>query len=301
MRRRLKAVVPLALCFTLSYGGAPPTISNDADPLQTLVESERAFARASVEKGMRDAFLQFLAEDGVIFRPLPVLGKPWFEARPPAPGRLIWEPVYGDIARSADLGFTTGPWEFRPDDTTRTSSFGHYLSIWKRQQDGAWRVVLDVGIDHEKLASPPVSYFPVTGRATKATSNPIQLEQARQAILAAERELTSIASAIGVEATLAEFGTKDVRLYRDGAPPSVGSDSLRARLAAGKDVYRWMPHFAAVAASGDFGYAHGIAEIRDSAGVDSSTYVRIWKKGSGRDRKWRVAVDLEAPLPKAGS
>jgi len=299
MRRRLKPAVPLALWLILSFGGAPHATSNDADPLQTLVASERAFARASVEKGMRDAFIEFLAEDGVIFRPLPVPGKPWFQARPAAPGQLIWEPVYGDIARSADLGFTTGPWEFRLDDTTRTSTFGHYLSIWKRQQDGAWRVALDVGIGHEKLASSPVSYFPVTGRATKATLDAVQLEQARQAILAAERELTSVASATGVGHTLAEYGTKDVRLYRHGAPPSVGRDSVRTRLATGKGGCSWMPQFAAVAASGDFGYAHGIAETRDSTGVDSSTYVRIWKKGSGRDRKWRVAVDLETPLPRA--
>ena len=37
-----------------------------------IVEAERAFARAAATKGTRDAFLEFLADDGIIFQPGPV-------------------------------------------------------------------------------------------------------------------------------------------------------------------------------------------------------------------------------------
>ena len=40
-----------------------------------VVEAERAFARAAATKGTRDAFLEFLAGDGIIFQPGPVNGK----------------------------------------------------------------------------------------------------------------------------------------------------------------------------------------------------------------------------------
>ncbi|PYM05340.1 MAG: hypothetical protein DMD82_11400, partial [Candidatus Rokuibacteriota bacterium] len=67
----------LALCSAVAPAGAAPA----TDPLDSLVASERAFAAMSVQKGMRDAFLEFLADDAIIFRPLPVIGKPIWQAR----------------------------------------------------------------------------------------------------------------------------------------------------------------------------------------------------------------------------
>src|SRR5436309_4119002 len=112
------------------------------DSTATVVDAERSFARYSVEHGMREAFLQFLADDAILFRPLPVNGKKWFEGRPPAPGALLWQPTYARVSEAGDLGVTSGPWEFKPSDTTAASSFGHFLTVWRKQADGTWRVEL---------------------------------------------------------------------------------------------------------------------------------------------------------------
>jgi hypothetical protein len=82
--------------------------------LAPVVEAEHAFALYSIEHGMKDAFLSFAAPDGVIFRRGPVNAIETWSKRNPAPnGLLTWWPVYADVSRAGDMGWTTGPWEFR--------------------------------------------------------------------------------------------------------------------------------------------------------------------------------------------
>jgi len=61
--------------------------------------------------------------------------------------RLTWTPVGADISASGDLGYTYGTYEFSSKDASGkpTVSHGKYTSIWKRQKDGSWKVVLDMG------------------------------------------------------------------------------------------------------------------------------------------------------------
>ena len=69
--------------------------------LDGLIEAERAFARLSVEKGSRDAFLANLSDESILFRPGPVPGKQWMEksartifesgkSKTPATGKWYW-------------------------------------------------------------------------------------------------------------------------------------------------------------------------------------------------------------------
>ena len=82
--------------------------------LQEMVQTEQAFSRMAAEKNTRDAFMAFIADDGLLFRPGRVNGKKWLQdIRPPSdkhPG-LAWQPAFAGMAAAGDLGFTTGPWE----------------------------------------------------------------------------------------------------------------------------------------------------------------------------------------------
>ena len=75
--------MPLSLpVFCAALLATVPTVTphHEAD-LDSLIASERAFSRHSVDHGTREAFLAYLAEDGIIFRPLPVNGRRVWEAR----------------------------------------------------------------------------------------------------------------------------------------------------------------------------------------------------------------------------
>src|SRR6185503_11542885 len=93
----------------------PPTLlaAKLSPALSSLVESERAFARTSLEKGIRDSFLAYFADDGIVFRPQPVAFKQ-FAAEHPLPAAAVqpaldWTPIWADVSSAGDLGYTTGP------------------------------------------------------------------------------------------------------------------------------------------------------------------------------------------------
>jgi ketosteroid isomerase-like protein len=122
--------------------------------VRAIVEQERAFSAASVAKSTRDAFMEFLADDSLLFRPGPVPGKMFIRNRPAPPGKLVWAPTFADAASSEDIGYTTGPYEFRKAEMTETpQSWGHYVSIWRKQRDGSWKVEVELGVSHEKFST----------------------------------------------------------------------------------------------------------------------------------------------------
>jgi ketosteroid isomerase-like protein len=61
--------------------------------------------------------------------------------------QLLWSPVGADISSSGDLGYTYGTFEFhsKDKDGKPVVEHGKYTSIWKKQKDGNWKVVLDMG------------------------------------------------------------------------------------------------------------------------------------------------------------
>ncbi len=122
--------------------------------VRAIVEQERAFSAASVAKSTRDAFMEYLADDSLLFRPGPVPGKMFIRNRPAPPGKLVWAPTFADAASSEDIGYTTGPYEFRKAEMTETpQSWGHFVRIWRKQRDGAWKVEVELGISHEKFTT----------------------------------------------------------------------------------------------------------------------------------------------------
>lgn len=151
-RRRTAAVVlPLALalgaCDPPSDGGgdAPP------DP-SALLDADRAFALATAERGA-EGWVSWFAEDGAMLVPgREIRGHEEIRAAmEPAfaePGyALEWSPERGEIAASGDLGYTVGRYRrtrLVEGDTTRST--GAYVTVWRRQPDGSWRVALDLGV-----------------------------------------------------------------------------------------------------------------------------------------------------------
>jgi uncharacterized protein (TIGR02246 family) len=119
--------------------------------------ADRAFAKATAERGV-DGWLEYFAEDGAM---LPA-GQPiirghqairdLMSAAFEAEGfELRWEPTEADIAASGDLGYTIGRYERTvtgPNGTQQTT-VGKYVSIWRRQEDDTWKVVVDLGTPNQ--------------------------------------------------------------------------------------------------------------------------------------------------------
>ncbi len=181
----------------------PPSGQTQGDAtgkeLRALVETERAFSRAATEKGMKDAFIEYAAEDGLLFRRTVVNAKElWRQTNPPPTGLLMWGPSFADISRAGDMGYTTGPWEFRAKPTdTAAAGHGHFVTVWRKQADGTFRFALDIGIGHAAPAMPSnILQYPPPGRAGK-TVKEVDAETARKELLSAESSFTNAAASKG--------------------------------------------------------------------------------------------------------
>src|SRR5687767_1834539 len=121
------------------------------EALTQMVEAERAFAARALVIGWKDAFLEYFSPSAVGFAD----GQPGSAREqigktpdPPKDLQLIWEPRYGDVAASGELGYLTGPVRHvRASREGGKPRFSNYTSVWKRQKDGSFRVVMDVGIN----------------------------------------------------------------------------------------------------------------------------------------------------------
>jgi len=114
--------------------------------VDTLVASERAFAALSLAQNSRTAFLTFLDDSAVIFRPHPVNGKEFINRQQPRTSVLAWEPIFAECSAGGDLGYTTGPWRFSTaSQPEKPVAFGHFVTLWGNTGGGAWRVMLDIG------------------------------------------------------------------------------------------------------------------------------------------------------------
>ena len=89
----------------------------------------------SVEKNIRDAFLANLADDAIVFDPGPVNGKQLYLKRPVSDAQLNWQPIFADVARAGDLGYTTGPWEYKKNKgDAKPSAYGQFFPFGKNRR-----------------------------------------------------------------------------------------------------------------------------------------------------------------------
>src|SRR4029077_19026428 len=61
---------------------------------------------------------------------------------------LKWQPLKADVAASGAVGYTAGNWQIPVLDkrtNKRVLVTGKYLTVWKKQKDGSWKVVADIG------------------------------------------------------------------------------------------------------------------------------------------------------------
>ncbi|HYT48831.1 MAG TPA: nuclear transport factor 2 family protein [Pyrinomonadaceae bacterium] len=258
-----------------------------------LVQMEYDFARAAVTKGTRDAFLEFLADDGIIFQPGPVNGKKFWTERQPRKGLLSWEPVFADVSRAGDLGYTTGPWEFRPNGPDdKPVAFGQYFTIWKKQGDGSWKAVLDRGVSSDKPFAPQALRF--TPNDESLSNSKVDVAKGRAALIEQERKFSQT-SAVNARTAFNMYLADDARVLRQNAAPAIGKSAASALMPENGRALTWQPTAADMSASGDLGYTYGSFEL-NTRGVtlQRGSYVRVWKKQGG---KWKVAVDVMSPDP----
>jgi ketosteroid isomerase-like protein len=270
-RLLLSAIVLLAGCAT-----SPEEPAVTAAP---VIAAERAFAARGAEIGWVAAFREFTAPDGMVGNfenaPQSLAATPDTGAR-----NLFWWPAFAGIARSGDLGFTTGPFSV---DAARTPR-GQYFTVWRRQPDGSWKWIwdggpgprpdpLNHGVDAVDLPTLPVS-------AESAGSAETAIEQVRTI----EAENASAGA-------LRRYLGGGAQVYRAGV--ATGTPDMEAFVIPSADV-AFTSRRVEVSAAGDLAFTLGEARWTEEGQERRGQYARIWQF---RAAGWRIVYDQLVVLP----
>ena len=243
---------------------------------QELAEAEKKFASDAVNRTIKKAFLSVLADEAVVFRPHPVNGR-WaylIDSRPDST-YLFWQPELVHLSAGGDFGYSTGPWySKRSKRFGPVKGFGNFVTIWKKDDRGNWKVLLDKGVNY-----------------TQAGERKISLEK-RVSALSAKPEKNGIEDLLQLDSQSFggnEFSVLDesALMLRHGRWPSRMDDFYRTEL---KSYSSWEPINGSVAPFGDMAYSYGTYQSKHDGQNQQGYYLRIWQ--FGRTGVWKIILDL---------
>ena len=127
-----------------------------------LRQAETDWAATLAAKDL-DGFLSYFAPDAVVLGPhLPAFTgtdaiREWATTSFSFPGFAVtWTTTAVEVAASGDMGYTLGNFTFHVEmDGTPLDDHGKYVTNWKKQADGSWKVVVDAfNSDIEMMPAP---------------------------------------------------------------------------------------------------------------------------------------------------
>ena len=247
-----------------------------------MIAAERAFAARHQAVSVKQSFAEYAAPDGVMATPDGFRNAREFIATWPDEdnkGFISWWPTFAGIARSGDLGFTTGPASFGGG-----RRYTNYFTIWKKQSDGSWKWMIDLGtqkgVKPESEPGSHVTVVPVSNLATMDSEEAWALLE-------------------GTDQGLRELMWRDApeyiaRFYAPGAMLLGWRDAPLIGRAAVIEVNRARGPMdeehkgGGVSEAGDFGWTYGFAGWNEGGKAKRGPYLRVWQR---RADGWRILVE----------
>jgi len=147
--------IPSALAVGLIIAACAPTPTTpDAAAVRaSLIAADEEFAAATAAKGL-EGWLAAYDSTGIQMEPdqpftpgIPSIRAAMAPAFADTTFRLTWQPTMAFASAAGDLGYTLGTWQSRSytADGKGQITTGKYVTIWRKQADGSWKVVFDGG------------------------------------------------------------------------------------------------------------------------------------------------------------
>lgn len=117
-----------------------------------LMEADRAFDKATLERGL-EGWLEWFSDDARVNGAQgEVVGKA--QLREFYKGMFAqkefsirWQPLHEELSADGAFGYTYGVSQisFRDEKGQLQERRGRYLTVWRKQKDGKWKVITDIG------------------------------------------------------------------------------------------------------------------------------------------------------------
>lgn len=264
-----------------------PVAAQAQAPQKAVVQAEIAFAAQAEQAGTGVAFVNHSTPTALVTD-----GGKWANAqqvwkgRPSKPGsHLAWHPVLADASQSGDLGYTTGPWTSYQNNQPQTA--GEYVTVWRKQPDGTWKFVVDMGI--ERIGTNPAKSANVLQpRLAAAVATPSTAPS--HVVLDIDSKF-AMAQLMKPGATYQQYLSAEARLYRPGLSVMQGA-AATANMKNLDGGYVFTAVTGYLAAAGDLGYVVGTMHRPRSTKhpEENGSYLRIWRREAVDG--WRIVSEV---------
>ena len=122
-----------------------------ATPEDEIIKADRDFNKATQEK-RAEGWLSYFALDQAAVPDPPTAGREALTARyqktfSDPDFSLAWNPIKAEVFPSGKVGYTTGRYvvRFKNKEGKLMESKGGYITVWRKQEDGSWKILTDTG------------------------------------------------------------------------------------------------------------------------------------------------------------
>lgn len=249
--------------------------------IENLIQAEKNFAAYSVAHSTKEAFLQFIDSNSIMFdKGKPVKAVEYWNKREKNAGVLNWGPQYAEIAASGDFGYTTGPWTFQPTKNDTVAARGQYITVWHIDDKGEWKFLVDLGISNTQVNS---------------AKDVIRINAAKQSevfdtiplvfpIVAAENEFLALFAKNKTKAYKKYLSNESI-LNRNGHLPAVSFTDRKKFIKTTSSFDKYEMEGWGHALWPDMGYTYGTTVSSNK----TENYLRIWRK---ENSGWKIAVEV---------
>ncbi len=303
---KTRSLLPTALLLSgCMLHHRPPAPEPPRGPARdSLFQFDLTRADSVARRGAVDGFVALLAPDVVFLRAgVPAVygsgAARRLLAASDAAGRIVWEPLGGDVSRDLRSGYTYGVAARSPGGGS--AHLERYIAYWRRATGEPWRIAA-----YAEIGAPPAAE--VTFNSTELTAPPLPRVQIVARTALRIRETDSLFSDLADRTGTANAFASYVAAYGvvfDSPALVVGPSAVRAYFAARSTgtSLTWRPVFQGAANSQDLGFTVGeyIATGRGASGAAVQRfgkYLTVWQRQPNGD--WKFVVDGGNPTPAKG-
>lgn len=253
-----------------------------------IVAADYFSSELASNKGVLAGLKNGVDKNTVFFQPAPEKALNYLKNMPNIPDLMSWKPVMAKIAKSNEWGFTTGP--FVSSNNGMQKVYGEYLTVWKRNKKGAWKVAYRAEIKHPKVSNEVGIDFenPENQKFIMQRSQE-RLKQREEIITSTDRLMGTVLRAdnrVGYD----EFLSLESRLLFSGFSPVIGKENIQKFLIKNKIDIKTTPIGVDRSLSGELAFSYGDAKVIKDNWVQNFYYLRIWELN--QDYKWNVLVEM---------
>lgn len=151
----------------ISAAGCAST-ANVEEERRALMEADRAWSQTTKEP---EKFAAFFADGASIYPPaMPIITggeaiRKTYSQMSGSPGfALSWTATKADVGTGGDVGYTSGTYQMTMGGVTEK---GKYITVWKKQADGTWKVAEDIFNSDEAPKAPAGTHVTMSASALK--------------------------------------------------------------------------------------------------------------------------------------